>query len=410
MKKTILMTAPAMVGHVMPLLAVAQALIQRGNRVLFHTHATFEPAITSAGATCVPYVRYQDSLTRRLDRKPPAWMPPLARGLWRANTVLRESIPELVEELEAIMQREVVDCLVADFSATGARYAAERTGCPFVTVSPNLVGALDERGTFVFHPVPLMNRLPERLASAVLETLQPLRPLRRQLGLPPRQGSQAEYLYLGASDTLHLVLAPRQLFPPLGLRGAQEFPGIVSFDPPQQESSSFEGGLEPGTVVVSITTIQRRPDPGMLQRMLRGVARLGNPVLATTSASTLIPEGLGAHVRLERFIPHDRIFPQAAALVTHGGWGTVAKALRHGLPMLIISLANDQPLNGKRMAELGLAYHLPFSRATPEAIHDRTAALLRDEALRQRVKALSEELRATDAAGHAARLIEGVLR
>jgi hypothetical protein len=30
--------------------------------------------------------------------------------------------------------------------------------------------------------------------------------------------------------------------------------------------------------------------------------------------------------------------------------------------------------------------------------------------LRQRVKALSEELRATDAAGYAARLIEGVLR
>ncbi|RKH57015.1 glycosyltransferase [Corallococcus llansteffanensis] len=409
--KTFLMTAPAMAGHVMPMLALAQALTRRGHRVLFHASSTFADAITAAGATCVPYGRYRDALTRKPDRKPPGWLPPLARGLWRANIVLRESIPELVEELEAVIHREPVHALVADFSATGARYAAERTGCPFVTVSPNLVGALNARGAFLLQPAPLLQHLPERVGFAVMDALHPLRSMRERMGLPPRAQAQAEFLHLGASDTLHLVLAPRQLFPAGGLRQAQEFPGLMSFEPPSPEAPdrTAEEALEPGTVVVSTTTAQGW-DHGMLDRTLRGVARLGNPVLATTAASTVIPEGLGAHVRCVRFLPHDRVFPRAAALVAHGGWGTVGKALRHGLPMLIISRVNDQPLTGRRLEELGLAYHLPFSRATPEAVQERVSALLQDEPLRRRLKALAEELAGSEPAAHAARLVEGVAR
>ena len=82
---------------------------------------------------------------------------------------------------------------------------------------------------------------------------------------------------------------------------------------------------------------------------------------------------------MERFVPHEQILPHVAAVVTHGGAGMVGRAFRHGVPMLMIPLFAEQPLNAQLAEAQGLGfYHLPFSQATPEAIRERLRALLED--------------------------------
>ena len=45
--------------------------------------------------------------------------------------------------------------------------------------------------------------------------------------------------------------------------------------------------------------------------------------------------------------------PHAAAMVAHGGAGTTLAALAAGVPLVLLPLSADQPINARRVAELG---------------------------------------------------------
>ena len=123
-----------------------------------------------------------------------------------------------------------------------------------------------------------------------------------------------------------------------------------------------------------------------------------------------MPSDLSEKVRLETFVSHDEVMPHVKALITHGGFGTVGKAFRFGIPMLIISNFGDQMPTGRRAEELGLAYHLPISKATPESIRAKLKALLEDYELHARVKILSAKLNSMNSSEIAAEAIENVLQ
>jgi UDP:flavonoid glycosyltransferase YjiC (YdhE family) len=55
------------------------------------------------------------------------------------------------------------------------------------------------------------------------------------------------------------------------------------------------------------------------------------------------------------YAPHSQLFPRAAAIVHHGGIGTLAQALRSGRPQLIVPHFADQPDNADRAVRLGVA-------------------------------------------------------
>jgi UDP:flavonoid glycosyltransferase YjiC (YdhE family) len=181
--------------------------------------------------------------------------------------------------------------------------------------------------------------------------------------------------------------------------------GPTSFNLPRAGASRFPvETLQPGTVLVSTTTMAM--DGGLFRRTLEALSPLGVPLLATSASASDIPTGLGEHVRIEPFIPHDEVLPHVSALVTHGGWGITGRALRQGVPMLVTPLFGDQPLIGARLAELGLAYNLPRKQATKEGIRSALSALLADRALHQRVKAVAEQLRGLDSPGLAVEALE----
>lgn len=54
-------------------------------------------------------------------------------------------------------------------------------------------------------------------------------------------------------------------------------------------------------------------------------------------------------------IPYDWLFPQVAAVIHHGGAGTLASALRAGVPSIVIPFVADQPFWGQQVYNLGVA-------------------------------------------------------
>lgn len=57
--------------------------------------------------------------------------------------------------------------------------------------------------------------------------------------------------------------------------------------------------------------------------------------------------------------PHELLFARAKAVIHHGGIGTVAAALRAGVPQLLFPQAVDQPFWARRLKKLGLVSKMP---------------------------------------------------
>ena len=70
--------------------------------------------------------------------------------------------------------------------------------------------------------------------------------------------------------------------------------------------------------------------------------------------------------------PHQQVLPEAAAVVTHAGHGSVLKALAAGVPLVCMPMGRDQKDNTVRVLRLGAGV-----RVDKGAGSDRIAAAVR---------------------------------
>ena len=247
-----------------------------------------------------------------------------------------------------------------------------------------------------------------------IRRLFPLAVVRQQLDLPPRsKNAPAEFCSVVASLMLNLILI-YEVIASGKLRKNQTFIGPAVFEMPRPKDKEhldkehLDKSLEPGSLLVSITTANNLDD-GLFSLVLRSIAQMKIPILATSASATDIPLELASKVRIEDFVPHEEVLPYIAAFVTNGEFGSVERALKHSVPMLIISSLAESAATRSHAEKLGSAYHLPQSKVTPEAIQAKLKALLEDRKLHARVKSVSEKLRSMDAPELTARAIEAIL-
>ncbi len=408
---TFLVTVPAVSGELYPLLSVAQGLAKRGHRVLVHTEQRADAKVKAAGAELVAMPNAYFNLVERVKGSKvsfPWWVPGFIRIIGRFRHEVLTLASDMVSELEPIIKREKIDCLIADNLTVGAAYAAEKYNIPFVTVSTSWVVTLKENGLPVdLPPLPL----PSSIINNLIDTILPLDRVRQQLNLPLRATNKSsEFFSVIVSQLLNLVVIDKEFIPSEELRENQIFIGPTTFQiPSSSDKPPFGKHLEPGTILVSSTTSSNM-DNGLLRRILEALVPMEIPILATSGCATDIPSKLPSNIRLETFVPFEEVLPYVKAIVTHGGFGTVGRAFKNGVPMLIISSFGDTESTGQRAEELGLAYHLPINKATPEAITAKFKELLEDSELHARVKALSEKLRSMNSPELAAKAIESVLQ
>ncbi|MYW65833.1 DUF1205 domain-containing protein [Streptomyces sp. SID8379] len=91
---------------------------------------------------------------------------------------------------------------------------------------------------------------------------------------------------------------------------------------------------------------------------------------------------------LEQY-PLRLVLPHCAALVHHGGAGTLMTALAAGVPQLSVAFGAEQETDGARIAATGAGLTLPGHRASAETVRDALARLLEDPAHRAAATRLS---------------------
>jgi MGT family glycosyltransferase len=106
---------------------------------------------------------------------------------------------------------------------------------------------------------------------------------------------------------------------------------------------------------------------------------------------------LPPNVTVERWVPQDEVLTHAAAVVTHGGHGTVIKALAADVPLLVLPMGRDQNDNATRVTERGAGLQLTPETAS-DAIAQATRRLLDEPSFAEAAAQLGARIR-DDAAG-----------
>ena len=144
----------------------------------------------------------------------------------------------------------------------------------------------------------------------------------------------------------------------------------------------------------------------LIARGLAGLRELPVDVIATMSPN-VDPGPQPPNVRIETHVAHAGLFPHCAAVVSHGGSGTVVDALAAGLPQVVLPMGADQPLNAARVEALGSGVVLDVLRATPATeIRAAVRTVLEEPSYRAAAERVREETRALPGADHAVALLE----
>jgi len=112
-------------------------------------------------------------------------------------------------------------------------------------------------------------------------------------------------------------------------------------------------------------------------------------------------------VRVQRFAPHSELFPRAAAVVTHGGHGTVIRALAYGVPVVCLPMGRDQQGNAARVVARQVGKALP-STSSEAAIRQAIHEVVTIPQYRQRAQQLSAQIVSDAQSSQAVAELEGI--
>ncbi len=133
---------------------------------------------------------------------------------------------------------------------------------------------------------------------------------------------------------------------------------------------------------------------------------LGRRGILLTKFRDQLPTELPGSIRHCAFAPFRRLFPLCAAVVHHGGIGTVSQALAAGVPQLAEPLCFDQFDNGARIKRLGAGDSLRGG-SSGKRMAEALAPLLRPEA-RAACSQWRKRIDGTASLNQAANLVESL--
>lgn len=354
-------------GHTEPMAALGRRLSERGHEVTTFTEA---------------------SATRwRHDAPIPAHMYAGADSDALFRHVFLGDVVAMVHDIVDLAYECGADLIVADVMAAGGALAAQLIGLPWVSLS--------------FSPVPEPDSWRSFLPRHALGSFAPHAVL-AELGLPDDDVS----LLGRTSPRLHLIPTTPLFAGFPALPPQVSMVGPFAPVPPAREASVPPAGRP--VVVVSAST----NEPITLGA--RALVQDRYVAAAVQALGGLDVDGLVTHattaeppdnVQLLGRTPHDELFDRASAVVTHGGWGTVSRALVRGLPLVVVPIFADQPYIAGRCADLGLGVALAAETVTAAELRDAVRAVVEEPRYRKAAQEIAAELRGMDPLATAADLI-----
>ena len=250
---------------------------------------------------------------------------------------------DVVDDLTRLVERWRPDVVIREAAEFGGYLAAERCGLPHVMVRTDSGSAsYCERG----------------IVAPTLDAV------RAEVGLPPDPEAERPFEHLQLSAA-----------PPIMDDPADELPATwhhvrPSLEPTGADKPAWLDGLGARGPVVYATLGTVHSGPDLLAAIVDALADERVEVVVTTGP--VDPASLGPqpdHIHLARWIPQADLLGHCDAVVTHAGFGTMAATLTRGIPLVMLPISADQPMNARRAADAGVGIALgarrPHGRGHP---------------------------------------------
>jgi UDP:flavonoid glycosyltransferase YjiC (YdhE family) len=318
-------------GNLPPLLAAASLLDSRGHEVTVLGSGETRDASRRVGLGVTGYRRSPDP-DPRVDFEAQADL--LLATMAGAEIALdaRDALAELRPDLA------VVDCMLP-----AAIAAARAVRTPTASLVHFLYG--------------LARTQMLRAGGGWTTDLRSLAATHRMLGL----AAPSDGLSAWESPELLLVAAPRWLDvecnAPANVLHAG--PLGVRVRPPQPVPANGRQRL-----LLTFSTTVMAGQVALIERVCDAVVGLDvDAVLTLGRAVDRDAIRVPANIEVLAYADHDRLMPSCAAVIGHGGLGTVLRALAHGVPQLLLPLGRDQAFNAGRVEQLGAGIRLAVDTA-----------------------------------------------
>jgi UDP:flavonoid glycosyltransferase YjiC (YdhE family) len=319
-----------------------------------------------------------------------------------------EAVVRAARETRPLVAELRPDAVVADILTLAPALAGELEGVPVATLIPHG----HPGGAPGFPPYSLGARLPRTrlgargwnlLARPVERGLrrgrEELNETRARLGLPP-----LGHVHGGISRELCLVATFPQLEYPRRWPPETHVVGPLLWEPP-----AVDVELPPGDdpLVLIAPSTSQDPRHTLLRAAVEGLADLPVRVLAASNRRAPDqPLAVPANARVVDWVSYGRTMPQCAAVVCHGGHGTVALALAGGAAVVVCPEAGDMNENAARVDWAGVGVRLPRRLLAPGTLRLAVQRALGDDTLRARAGELARWYERSEPAAEAAMLVE----
>jgi UDP:flavonoid glycosyltransferase YjiC (YdhE family) len=385
-------------GDVLPFIRLGMALKARGHDVTVITMGRYEPLARQAGLGFAEWI--SPKAMQAIEDNPDLWHP--TKGLVMAIRAVEPWYGQLHELIQArhVPGRTV---LVAGALNLGARLAHDRLGVPLATLllQPAFLRSVHRSPVLPGVPTPdwaprAWKRLVYFLSDALV--LDPaaapaVNVMRAELGLPAARSVLGEW-WLSPQRVIGLFPGwygqPQPDWPAqVRLTGFPLYDGLGAERVPDGLEEFLEAGTPP--VVFTPGTMMRHPRQ-FFEAAVDACGRLGRRGLLLTRFRDQLPERLPASVRHLDYVPLSQVLPRAAALVSHGGIGTLSQALAAGIPQLVMPLGFDQFDNAARLGRLDVARTLLPRAFRGPAVAKQLARLLDSPAVAAACRAAAARL------------------
>ncbi|WP_375502633.1 glycosyltransferase [uncultured Nostoc sp.] len=192
-----------------------------------------------------------------------------------------------------------------------------------------------------------------------------------------------------------------------------EDPDWSSWQPSQELREFVEG--EPAPLVLSYSSVPVENPQEFVEVHVRAAAKLNRRILiqqgwANFNESYLPSDIDKNHVMfIDGLISQDWLFSHAAALITHGGVGTIARSLCNGCPMVVEPLGNDQFYNALQLLKLRVGAPMDSQKLTVDGIANILHKKVLTPDYKRRSVAVGEKIKAEQGLITACDLIESWL-
>jgi rhamnosyltransferase subunit B len=400
----IVITTFGSTGDLNPFIALAFALRSRGHEVLFAVEGNFQPTVSRLGFPVWLLTGDQEVALGPYARQIFDSDQPLTSLKMLLDHYILPTLAAKVAELrEACLKADLLISVAPQFAAS---IVADLLPIPWISVilTPSTLpsSAIAPQPTRVPLPIPLRrlhNRFSWLLAGIVLRQMvdRPVNRIRQAFQVPPR----THLMWTGnLSPRFTAMAVSSALLPrPADWPAYVQMTGFCFWDgaPNWQAPETLQAFLQGGKPIVAVTFGTVLPAERALfapyyQASIVGILACGARALVINAPPLSLPLEQPEDVLQLPFAPFSRVFPACAAVIHHGGIGTIAQCLRAGIPSLVVPGGMDQRFNAALVVQRQAGLWLPRRRYTARRAVQALKTLLSSAIYREQTRKLQAQI------------------